>query len=68
MDIRWNGISLDQFILVESECVGGLFSLTCTTRDAQKYSYIIDAETGEVTESQVFEYEGPVIKTFVRLN
>ncbi len=68
VDIRWNGISLDQFILVESECVGGLFSLTCTTRDAQKYSYIIDAETGEVTESQVFEYEGPVIKTFVRLN
>ncbi len=68
VDIKWGNISLDQFIAVSYESVPGLFYVTATTRDANKYSYIIDAETGEVTEGGITSYEGPVIKTYVRLN
>ena len=68
VEIKWGNVSLDQFIAVSCESVPGLFYVTATTRDANKYSYIIDAQTGEVTEGGITAYEGPVIKTYVRLN
>ena len=67
--VKWDMVPVGQLISSSrSEFVGGIFSVTGITRQAQTVSVLIDAETGDVTLADLEDYEGTVVKTYVRLN
>jgi len=68
IDVKWVDYTPADFVLMNYSVVSGIIYLTATTRDAQQHSFIIDGETGQVSDVGVTDYAGAQIKVYVRLN
>ena len=67
--IHWEQVDFGGFVaIIDSSYCNGVFSISGKTRTGQSVTVIIDAETGNVTLTDLAEYSGSVVKTYCRLN
>ena len=66
--IHWEQVDFGGFVTYQSYYCNGVFSVSGRTRTAQSVTVLIDAETGNVSLTDLAEYSGSVIKTYYRLN
>jgi hypothetical protein len=67
--VKWGNISLNQFYDLSSSYVPGLFYVVGHNRDLTYSTFIVDAETGSVSDAgESNSASVPEIKTYVRLN
>lgn len=67
--VKWGNISLNLFYDLSSSYVPGLFYVVGHNRDLTYSTFIVDAETGSVSDAGESNSASiPEIKTYVRLN
>ena len=66
--IHWEQVDFGGFVTYTSFYSNGIFSVSGKTRTAQSVTVLIDAETGDVSLTDLSEYSGSVIKSYYRLN
>ena len=66
--IHWEQVDFGGYVTYSAYYSNGVFSVSGRTRTAQSVTVLIDAETGDVTLTDLSEYSGPVIKSYYRLN
>ena len=66
--IHWEQVDFGGFVTYQAFFCNGVFSVSGRTRTAQSVTVLIDAETGNVTLTDLAEYSGSVVKTYYRLN
>lgn len=66
--IHWEQVDFGGFVSYSASLCNGVFSVSGRTRDANSVTVLIDAETGNVSITDLAEYSGSVVKTYYRLN
>lgn len=66
--IHWEQVNFGGFVTYQAFFCNGVFSVSGRTRDAKSVTVLIDAETGNVSLTDLAEYSGSVVKTYYRLN
>lgn len=66
--IHWEQVDFGGFVTYKAFYCNGIFSVSGRTRTAQSVTVLIDAETGNVSVTDLAEYSGSVVKTYYRLN
>ena len=66
--IHWEQVSFGGYVTYSWTYRSGVFSVTGKTRTAQTVTVLIDAQTGNVSLTDLSDYSGSVVKTYYRLN